>query len=612
YNTQEFSFGLTLKDTRPLTNLFIPQLYIASGTEVAASYTNLHHYHSSSIESPEIVFNGVKFKNLDIRNDAKYNIYESTVRLKDIVLRDTLTNDPNPISLENVLVKASCANDTLNVNLQWNDIDADDHNMALIESVFTNNAEDGGVLFIKADTILINDSVWRINHDCSIVFKDNRVAINSLMMQTNSQSMAINGYYPKTDADSLNMVFYNLNISNFDFVTKGYDLDLDGVIDGHVCVSGLNDNLIFFSNLEVSNMFINKQEVGEVSLGTSWVDKLKAVYVNSDIFKINENDEKIRSFDLKGYYYTQKKADNLDFDLSFNKFNMATVSPFLSSVVSRMTGSASGDIDIRGSIEEPVITGRMAMTNAGCLINFTNVYYTFNDMVRLTRDKFLFHNVVMRDTLGHEAVVNGYIGHNHLRDFTFDISLKCDDFLALNIPADQAMGFYGTAVTDGTVLIQGPANHISMNINAETKRGTEINVPLTSTSDMDNDFIVFVNRQVEHDTVVDEYVKKITKKDDVFSMNLQTRVTSDADVNIYLPMNMGSISSKGGGNINIGLTPNDFNLRGDYLIESGNFVFTLEMIKRTFSLRRGGTIRWTGDPTDADIDVVGVYRTKTS
>ena len=36
------------------------------------------------------------------------------------------------------------------------------------------------------------------------------------------------------------------------------------------------------------------------------------------------------------------------------------------------------------------------------------------------------------------------------------------------------------------------------------------------------------------------------------------------------------------------------------------------MVKRVFTLRNGGTLRWNGDPTDADIDVVGVYRTKSS
>ena len=36
------------------------------------------------------------------------------------------------------------------------------------------------------------------------------------------------------------------------------------------------------------------------------------------------------------------------------------------------------------------------------------------------------------------------------------------------------------------------------------------------------------------------------------------------------------------------------------------------VLRRTFTLRKGGTLRWTGDPTDADIDIVGVYRTKSS
>ena len=613
YQPQEFSFGLTFKDTRQLAKLFMPKLYIASGTEITASYTNLHSYHSSSIESPEIVFNGLKFKNLDIRNNARYSYYESEVKFEDIILRDTTANNPEPISLENVSLNARCANDTINVNLKWNDDDPQDHNKALIKSIFTRNYDDGGVLYIKADSIMINDSVWNINRDCSIVFDDNGMEINKLMMRTNSQSMALNGYYPKTNADTLTMVFNNVNVSNFDFITKGYNLDFDGVIDGLVGISGLNEHMTFFSNLDIGHLVINKQEVGELSFNTAWNDHLKAIRVNSDIYKINSYNERICSARLKGDYYTQKKKDNLDFKLRFDKFKLATVSPFLSSVVSRMSGIASGNITVKGSTEEPIVIGKMAMQDAGCSVNILNTYYTFSDEIMLTRDKIIFDDLVMSDTLGNNAVVNGYIGHNYLRDFTFDIDIRCDDFLALNIPPEKAIGFYGTAVTDGTVKIQGPINHITMNIDASTKRGTEINIPLTSTSDMDNDFIVFVNRQAEADTaVVVGYIEEVVEKDSGFSMFLNSKVTPVADVNIYLPMNMGNISSKGSGNVSIGLTPNDFNLRGDYLIESGNFVFTLEMMKRTFTLRKGGTIRWTGDPTDADIDVVGVYRTKTS
>ena len=613
YQPQEFSFALRLKDTRQLTKLFMPDLHVASGTEITASYTNLHFYHSSTIESQEIVFNGLKFNNLYIRNDAKYSTYESILKLDNIILRDTTANNPDPISLENVNLLTICADDTIKATLKWDDNEKEDHNIALINAKFSLDPDDGGVLSITSDTIRINDSIWNINPDCNLVFNNNRTAINKLMLSTDSQSMSLNGYFPKKDADTLKMVFNNVNVSNFDFITLGNGLDFDGIIDGLVDISGINEHLAFFSNIEIGQMYINKQEVGDVSVNTSWNDPKKAIYTKTEIYKLDNDHEKIKSVDLNGYYFTQKKSDNLDFDLIFNNFRLETVSPFLSSVVSRMTGLASGKLDIKGSINEPIIIGKVAMKNAGCSVNFLNSYYTFTDDVRLTRDKILFDKLVLNDTLGNKAVVNGYIGHDHLRDFSFDINITCDDFLALNIPAEKAIGFYGSAVTDGTVKIQGPMNHITMNIDASTQKGTEINIPLTSNTDMDNDFIVFIDRQAEVDTIVDiGYTESVAEKKSGFSMFLNTEVTPVADVNIYLPMNMGSISAKGAGNVAIGLTPNDFNLRGDYIIESGNFVFTLEMMKRTFTLRKGGTLRWTGDPTDADIDVVGVYRTKTS
>ena len=610
-HNQEFSFNLVLNDTRQLSKLFIPELYVSSGTMITATYTNMYYHHVSNIESPEIIYNGVKFKNLDIRNTARMREYKSVVMLDDIILRDTTASNPDPIDIENMKMVARCSNDTLKVDVLWDDDVAEDHNKAFIKSVFTQSPETGGVLRINSDDIKIYDTIWNISPDCNIVF-DNRIEINKLMLYTDSQSMALNGFYPKTNADTLNMVFYNVNASDFNFITKGYNLDFQGIIDGLVGVSGLNQNLAFFSNLEVSDMFINNQEVGDISINTSWNDNLKAILIDSEIHKHTAFNESTKSVDLSGYYYPLKSSDNLDFKLKFNEFRLETVSPFLSSFVTRMKGSASGWVDIDGSFEEPIIVGKVTMQDAGCRINYLNTYYTFSDDFKLTRNKFYFDNLVIRDTIGNSATINGYIGHNHLRDFTFDIDMQCDDFLALNIPPENAIGFYGSAVTDGTVKITGPANNINMTVNALTRKGTAINIPLTSNSDMDNDFIVFVNNNQVRDTLVDIEPVEVVRKDGGFSMTLNSEVNTDADVNIYLPMNMGSINAKGSGNVTIGLTPKDFNLRGDYVINNGSFIFTLQMIKRTFTLRRGGTLRWTGDPADADIDVMGVYRTKTS
>jgi hypothetical protein len=58
-------------------------------------------------------------------------------------------------------------------------------------------------------------------------------------------------------------------------------------------------------------------------------------------------------------------------------------------------------------------------------------------------------------------------------------------------------------------------------------------------------------------------------------------------------------------------TVGDFTMFGDYVTNQGTFLFTLQnMINRNFNLLPGGTIRWSGDPYDADINMQAVYRTR--
>ena len=610
---QEFSLSMNFKDTRTLTKLFVPQLYVSSGTTINATYTDGYSYHGSTIESPEIWYNNLKFKNIDIRNSASFDEYVSRISFDDIIIRDTTAKNHDLIGLENVSLVSKVGNNRVDMNLYWNDDSADDHNKATIKSTFVPHETSGGLMSITSEEILINDTVWYLNPSCKIDFQKNKMSIDSLILYTDAQKIAIQGVYPNRDADTLKAKFNNLNISDFDFATRGYDMDFDGVLNGFINISGLKENLSFSSDLELDRFFVNRQEVGDVMASAKWYDPSESVFVNMEIFNDAFGKDQHESVGLVGFYYPNNKKNNLRFDMFFDDFKLETVSPFISSVVNRLNGYASGNLNLRGTIKEPVVKGIVNLKNAGCQVNYLNTYYTINDKITLEADRIVFDNITVNDSLGHKAKVNGAINHQNLKDFNFDLAIQCDDFLALNIPFEQASGFYGTAIADGTVNINGPVNDITMDINATTKKGTVIDIPLSGTTNVDNNFVVFVKNHEESDTIVEKIIPEIEKKDSSFTMNLDAEVNPNASVNIFLPQNMGNISARGYGNINIGLNRhNDFTLRGDYNITSGSFVFKLEMVKRTFTLRNGGTIRWTGDPTDADIDIVGVYRTKSS
>jgi hypothetical protein len=77
---------------------------------------------------------------------------------------------------------------------------------------------------------------------------------------------------------------------------------------------------------------------------------------------------------------------------------------------------------------------------------------------------------------------------------------------------------------------------------------------------------------------------------------------------------MGNIVGRGTGNMRMEINSSgDFNMFGDYFIEEGVFIFRLQnILKNTFTIRRGATISWSGDPYDADINITAVYKARPS
>ena len=609
---QEFWLSMRLKDTRQLSKLFVPSLYVSKGTTINATYASGYAYHGSTIEAPEVWFNGLKFKNIEIKNTAKLEEFISKVTVEDIIIRDTTSRNPDPISLENLVLMSKCGNNRVDVDLIWNDDDEADHNKAHIMSSFVPHTTDGGLLTLNSENIIINDTSWHLRPDCSIDFRKSSTQFNDLALYTETQKMSVHGIFPRNDTDTLYAEFHNVDVSDFDFITLGNNINFDGILNGFVGFSGMNDRFSFSSDINMNQFHLNGKEVGDVKALAKWHDPDESIFVNMDVFNKSFGGDKHESIGVIGYYYPGKENNNLKFDMMFDEFKLETVAPFLSSVVNRMNGYASGNMKIRGSISEPTIIGNIHLKNAGCKVNYLNTYYTIDDDIRIEEDKIVFDDVVVVDTIGNKAIVNGSINHNHLQDVDFDLTLQCEDFFALDIPSDKANGFYGTAIADGTVRISGPANDITLDIDVVSKKGTIIDVPLSGTTNVDNNFVIFIQKNEETDTVVETYVPEVVKDESNFTMNLNAAVNPDAAVNIYLPQNMGSINARGLGNINIGVANGEFSLIGDYVITSGAFNFTLDMVRRTFTLRNGGTLRWTGDPTDADIDIVGVYRTKSS
>ncbi|RLD32286.1 MAG: translocation/assembly module TamB, partial [Bacteroidetes bacterium] len=75
-----------------------------------------------------------------------------------------------------------------------------------------------------------------------------------------------------------------------------------------------------------------------------------------------------------------------------------------------------------------------------------------------------------------------------------------------------------------------------------------------------------------------------------------------------------SLIGKGNGSIQMKVDKNsNFSMSGDYIIDQGTYNFSLsQVINKKFDVKQGSTIIWSGDPTDASLDVTAVYPVRTT
>jgi hypothetical protein len=98
-------------------------------------------------------------------------------------------------------------------------------------------------------------------------------------------------------------------------------------------------------------------------------------------------------------------------------------------------------------------------------------------------------------------------------------------------------------------------------------------------------------------------------------LNFDLEVTPEAEVQLIFDSKVGDVmKGRGSGNLNISMNrKGDFKMSGDYIIEDGDYLFTLgNLLNKSFSVENGGRIIFNGDLANAEIEIKAIYKLKAS
>ena len=594
---------LYLKHTSQITSVLLPQLHLADRTLL-----------SGRISPDSLLFNldvpAVRYGSCVMQRFAVHGFGSDS--LLNVAMQ-TSQLQVGELPVRNVAVDLLAQHDTVSVGLDWNNRTEERNEGKIFACAdFRQFGREGhwAHVDLKPSQFFLNDSVWFVR-GAGVSLDTGGIGLHNLFIDSHSQSLQADGRVSHDPADTLRLDLHNLNLValNVYLAPKGYKLA--GSITGAASANGLYDRPSLLADLRLDGLELNNQPLGSVRLGSRWFNDERRMGI--ELSSVYEGDTRLKA---SGSVW----ADGmLDLRADIGHVDLRHIGPLVSGVLSDLSGYISGTLHATGSLKSPCLNGELGLHSASLVVDVLGTRYTTSGTIPLVDSDFQFNDLVIKDIHNHNAMLNGRIATGRFSGLDIGLSLTPSNFQCMNTTERDNPSFYASAYATGVVIVNGDARRLNFDIYARTEPNTNINLPLNSRKNVDDSgFITFVTHKDRAiaDSVLLPILSPEHKPSMEINLNMEFEVTPDATAQLIIDKKMGDIiRANGRGNIKVELNPSRDVLRllGHYEIERGDYMFTLRnVLSKKFSIERGGSIVWSGDPVDALVDITAAYRLKAS
>lgn len=594
YNSQNFNLDLTIKSFKPIAALIDPNLSLDDGTYLNADFSSDNYTAKFIAFSPNVVYKGMKLTNLSIEEMADDKAFSLDVMADRLNFSDSTYI--NKININNKL-----ANDSLHFTIEMSEPEATNYLNLNGNIHFAHNAP--AYIKFQPSSIIINLEQWRLNRDATLRISKGKIYIDNLLLNQGQQQVKFDGIV-SNENDQLNVLFDKFSLTSLNGITNPVGINLKGLLTGNVQLNSLLKNPFASAKINTTPILYNGLPIGKLDLNANYDPSIGIAEIDLNLF-----DDIKRGISVHGNYNFFDKDEPLNMKGKLNNLDLTIFQPFLRNLITNLKGRTDADISINGSLNNPKISGLGRFFKSEFTVNYLNTLYRLDNQIALVENNsIILQNFAIHDTRGQQAKANGIINLSKVANPYLDIDTYADNLMILNTNFKDNNLYYGTAYATGNFKFKGYTSSIAIDIDAKSESGTVINIPFNSAMKVsDSDFIYFISK--------DSTENKKRERRTFFNgltMNMDFNLTRDAEVN--LQTNLGSLKGNGNGAISMKISSlGDFEMFGDYVINNGKFHFTAQdFINKYFDIKEGGTVRWTGNPSDAIININALYQQRTA
>jgi translocation and assembly module TamB len=595
---QNFKFNLVIKNTDLITEILIPELEPFVPGKITGEFNSAEHKLNMNINLAEINYSGIAFDTISLKVFSDPRSFDFTLSLQEIMV-DTL-------NIKAMRLAGNVMNDSIRTNFMI--LDSLGEEKYFLGGVI-NSYEDAFQFRFLKNHIKLNYKDWDTPLYNALRFTDKGLEPNNFLIRNGEERILL---LNKQNADStLSIVFNKVNLKDITSLVEG-TTPLGGIIDGELTLSSAESGE-FSTRLDIKALEILEQQWGNLAF---LMDKSATTPTNLKLSLTGKD------ADLKADgFITAGEDPSISLRATLARLNLAIVEPLTMGQAKNLTGAMSGQVTVQGKTRDPEISGRMNLKNTNFLSTFTNTSFSIeSESIYLRDNDLVFDRFEILDDKRNKAIIDGLVSSNKKGGYDLRLSLNTQNFQLFNTTEKDNDLFYGKVWLNTKTSITGNTFQPIIRMNVSLSKGSELTyvVPQSEKGVMEQKGIVVF---IDKDAINDPFMASINVEDTVksgftgidFTANIE--LSDEEKFNVVIdPVTGDRLSVRGNSTLTLHMDPTgDMQLTGRYEIAEGTYDLSFaKFVKRNFVIDKGGTIVWSGDPMNGQMDIRAIYTVETA
>lgn len=451
---------------------------------------------------------------------------------------------------------------------------------------------------------------FTVNKDNYIFLgKNQSIRANVDLLADDGTGLKIYGE-PKDSANDVTVSVNQLNLAELSSVLP-YMPKLGGMLSGdiHMTQSMLSDKqLSAMASLSADGFKYEDMPLGNVGIDAIYLPKTGGEHHASAF--ISSNGEEVLA--CNGTYF-DRNGGTFEGDAQLHDFPLQMFNGFMAGTDVAMKGIAGGELNVKGSLDKPVVNGSLDLDSAHI---YSDVYgfdfRTDERAVEIDNSRILFDDYNLYSTGKEPLVLNGVFDMSDFSHMRMDFRMKAQNFELINTRKKAQSMLFGKVYANYLGTLKGTTDNLSIRGKLEVLERTDVTYILKdsplSVDDRLHDLVQFTNFA---DTTSTEEQKKAV--DGGVDITLGIGISDAAQFHCNLSEDGQSyVNLEGGGNLTLRMTQQgDMRMTGRFTVNSGQMKYQLPVIPlKTFQLDQGSYVEFTGDVMNPTLNITAKERTK--